>query len=62
MKFKRYLSESKVKGWIAIYGGKKLEIKMGKDADSLYSAKQFAMKELKVPKSKKGLLAIKPAY
>lgn len=51
-----------LKGWIAIYKGKKLEIKLDKDADSLYGAKKFAMKELKVPNSKKGLLSIAPAY
>lgn len=56
------LDESDVAGWIAIYNGKKLEIVKGKDAKDLYSAKQFAIKQLKVPKSKQGLLAIKPAY
>lgn len=48
-------------GWIAIFNGKKLEITK-KDAGSLYAAKLFAIKKLKVPKSKQGLLAIKPAY
>ena len=48
-------------GWIAIFKGKKLEITK-KDAKDLYSAKQFAINKLKVPKSKQGLLAIKPAY
>lgn len=48
-------------GWIAFYNGKKLEISKS-EADNLYSAKQKAIKELKVPKSKLGLLAIKPAY
>jgi hypothetical protein len=52
----------KLKGWIAIYNNKKLEIKLDKDADSLYGAKKFAIKALKVPKSKVGLLAIEPAY
>lgn len=48
-------------GWIAMYNGKKLEITKS-DAKDLYGAKMFAAKELKVPKSKMGLLAIKPAY
>lgn len=53
--------QEQVDGWIAIYNGKKLEIRKGKDADSLYGAKKFAMQQLKVPKSKMGMLAIKPA-
>jgi hypothetical protein len=48
-------------GWIAIYGGKKLEIKKT-EAKDLYGAKQLAIKKLKVPKSKTGLLAIDVAY
>ena len=48
-------------GWIAFYNGKKLEINKS-EVDNLYSAKQIAIKELKVPKSKLGLLSIKPAY
>lgn len=48
-------------GWIAFYNGKKLEINKS-EVDNLYSAKQKAIKELKVPKSKLGLLTIKPAY
>jgi hypothetical protein len=55
------LSEQKFAGWIAMYGGKKLEIKKG-DAKDLYGAKQNALKHFKVPKSKQGLLAIEPAY
>lgn len=48
-------------GWVAIYNGKRIEI--GKDeANSIYEAKQIAIKKLKVPKSKIGLLAIKPGY
>ncbi len=50
-----------LKGWIAIFNGKELEITL-KDAGSLYDAKKFAIKALKVPKSKVGLLAIAPAY
>lgn len=48
-------------GWIAIYQGKKLEIPKS-EANGIYDAKQKAIKELKVPKSKVGMLAIKPAY
>ena len=48
-------------GWIAFYDGKKLEIKKD-EAKDLYNAKLLAIKTLKVPKSKQGLLAIKPAY
>ena len=48
-------------GWIAIdHKGNKLEIKKS-EAKDLYSAKLFAIKKLKVPKSKVGMLAIKPA-
>ena len=51
-----------IAGWIAFYNGKKLEIEKGKDADSLYDAKKFAIAKLKVPKSKQSLVSIKPAY
>jgi len=47
-------------GWIAFYNGKRLEIKKS-EANGIYGAKQIAIKKLKVPKSKQGLLAIKPA-
>jgi hypothetical protein len=47
-------------GWIAIFNGKKLEIDKSQAKD-LYNAKLFAIKTLKVPKSKVGMLAIKPA-
>ena len=53
--------DEKFAGWIAMYGGKKLEIKKS-EADGLYPAKQLAIKHFKVPKSKQGLLAIKPAH
>jgi hypothetical protein len=56
------LNEGDVAGWIAIYNSKKLEIKKGKDAKDLSTAKDFAIKHFKVPKSKQGLLAIKPGY
>ena len=41
-------------GYIAIYAGKKISV----DADSLYAAKKKAIEELKIPKSKQGLLSI----
>lgn len=41
-------------GYIAFFGGKQYEIY----AESLYEAKTKAIKELKVPKSKQGLLAV----
>jgi len=47
-------------GWIAMYNGKKVEIKKS-EAKDLYAAKLKAIQMLKVPKSKQGLLAIKPA-
>lgn len=55
------MTEEKMAGWIAIYGGKKLEIKKS-EAKDLWGAKQLAIKKLKVPKSKTGLLAIDVAY
>lgn len=47
-------------GWIAMFNGKKLEIKKG-EAKDLWSAKKLAIQKLKVPKSKVGLLSVKPA-
>jgi len=41
-------------GFVAIYNGKKINI----EADSLYAAKVKAIEELKVPKSKEGLLSV----
>lgn len=55
------IKEEKMAGWIAMYNGKKVEIKKD-EAKDLYGAKMKAAKELKVPKSKMGMLAIKPAY
>tara|TARA_Y100000385_G_scaffold217838_1_gene227042 strand:+ start:1474 stop:2661 length:1188 start_codon:yes stop_codon:yes gene_type:complete len=55
------IDESKMAGWIAFYNGKKVEIKKS-EAKDLYGAKMKAAKMLKVPKSKMGLLAIKPGY
>jgi len=58
----KYIGEGdKLKGWIAIYNRKEIEIKKS-EADDLWGAKQLAIKKLKVPKSKEGLLAIAPAY
>jgi hypothetical protein len=48
-------------GWIAFFNDKKLEIKKG-EANGIYGAQLKAIKDLKVPKSKLGLLAIAPAY
>jgi len=55
------VKEEKFAGWIAIYKGKKLEIKKS-EAETIYGAKLKAIKDLKVPKSQVGLLAIAPAY
>jgi hypothetical protein len=51
-------------GWIAIHPktSKKLEIKAGKDANSLYAAKQFAIKHWNLSKKDQNLMAIAPAY
>jgi len=54
------VNEGKFAGWIAGYNGKQIEIKKG-EAKDLYSAKLLAIKKLKVPKSKVGLMFIKPA-
>ena len=54
------VNESTFAGWIAGYNGKKIEIKKG-EAKDLYNAKLLAIKKLKVPKSKVGLMFIKPA-
>jgi len=56
------MDEAKLAGWIAMFNGKKVEIYKDKDAKDLYTAKQFAIKALKVPKSKQGLLSVEPAY
>lgn len=58
-----YLNEGKEEfaGWVAIYNGKRIEIPK-EDASGIYQAKQIAIKQLKVPKSKQGLLSIKPGY
>ena len=51
----------KLAGWIAIFNGKQIEIRLD-EADSLWGAKKIAIQRLKVPKSKTGLLAIAPGY
>ena len=58
---RRAMDEEKMAGWIAMYNGKKMEIPKSA-ADGIYQAKQLAIKHFKVPKSKQGLLAIKPGY
>jgi len=53
---------AKFAGWVAIdHRGKRLEIKKS-EAKDLYNAKLFAIKKLKVPKSKESMLVIKPGY
>ena len=46
-------------GWVAHYNGQKHEIK-SHEAKDLYSAKQKAIAHFKIPKSKHGLLSVKP--
>lgn len=48
------LLEVNMNGYIAFYNDKQIEIR----ASSLYAAKLEAVKQLKVPKSKQGLLAV----
>lgn len=50
-------AEANLNGYIAFYGGKQHEVY----AKDLYAAKVKAIKELKIPKSKQGLLAIELA-
>jgi len=50
-----------VEGWVAIYKGKRLEIPNDGKVKGIAGAKAKAIKDLKVPKSKIGLLAIKAA-
>ena len=47
-------------GYIAFYNKKRIEIPL--TIGGIYKAKQEAIKLLKVPKSKQGLLAIAPGY
>mgnify|MGYP003343319507 CR=1 FL=1 len=53
--------EEEIAGWIAHYNGQKHEIKKH-EAKDLYDAKQKAIAHFKAPKSKHGLVAVKPAY
>ncbi len=48
-------------GWIAIYNGRSISIEKWA-AKGIYEAKELALAHFKVPKSKRGLLAIEPAY
>jgi len=48
-------------GWIAIYKGKRIEIKKS-EADGIYGAKKLAAQKLKVPASKMGMMSISPGY
>jgi hypothetical protein len=59
-KFLESFNEKGPDGYIAIFQGKKVEIPAS--IGGLYQAKQEAIKLLKVPKSKQGLLSVKPAY
>lgn len=52
----------KMKGWLAFYKNEKVEIKLETDADSLYSAKQYAVKHFKVSKANEWLVALEVAY
>lgn len=52
---------SKLAGWVAFYGYKHLEILVS-EARDIGHAKEIALKHFKVPKSKRGLLAIEPGY
>lgn len=53
--------EEEFAGWIAHFNGQKHEIKKH-EAKDLYDAKQKAIAHFKAPKSKHGLIAVKPAY
>ena len=55
------MANEEVAGWIAHYNGQKHEIKKH-EAKDLWDAKQKAIAHFKAPKSKHGLIAIKPAY
>jgi len=57
--FEAGISEE-VDGWVAMYNGKRLEIPNDGKVKGIAGAKAKAIKDLKVPKSKIGMLAIKP--
>tara|TARA_R110000822_G_scaffold52235_3_gene135297 strand:+ start:1010 stop:4276 length:3267 start_codon:yes stop_codon:yes gene_type:complete len=50
-----------VDGWVAMYNGKRLEIPNDGKVKGIAGAKAKAIKDMKVPKSKIGMLAIKPS-
>lgn len=54
-------AEEQFAGWLAFYNGKKLKIRKDQAKD-IYNAKLKAIKHFNIPKSKQGVLAIKPAY
>lgn len=58
--FEAGISEE-VDGWVAMYNGKRLEIPNDGKVKGIAGAKAKAIKDLKVPKSKIGMLAIKPS-
>ena len=49
-------------GWVAIYNGKRVEVPKSSTVTGIYEAKVTAEKILRVPKSKRGYMAIVPAY
>ena len=53
--------ENEFAGWVAFYNRNRIEIDKS-EAKDISQAKQIAIKRLKVPKSKVGLLAIAPGY
>jgi len=60
---KRLGEASKPVGFIVMYSGKKMEIPFSKHPNiSMSAAKEMAIKQWKVPKSKQGLVAIAPGY
>ena len=58
--FEAGISEE-VDGWVAMYNGKRLEIPNDGTVKGIAGAKAKAIKDMKVPKSKIGMLAIKPS-
>ena len=53
--------EARFAGWIAFYNGKSISIEK-RNISGIAEAKEIALAHFKVPKSKRGLLAIEPAY
>jgi hypothetical protein len=54
-------NNSKMKGWIVFYKDSQLELEV-KDFDSLYSAKQYAIKHFKVSKNNEWRVNLEVAY